>query len=151
MEVEKRGKEIVVNLTQEDVSSLQAGETIHGTNIHGGRPAVTMPDAKVDVLPLNTIEPDDSLKDKWTDDRLEKATEASLRTFLSSDGDLQIFVPAIKLTDVRLGDAKLPRGSIETPTTKSGKALVKHVIPQGGIRLIFGGSLKTVNIPDFFA
>ncbi|MBI4089346.1 MAG: hypothetical protein HY424_01405 [Candidatus Levybacteria bacterium] len=147
MEVEKREKEIIINLTQEEIFELQRGKTIHG-----GRPAVTMPDAKVDVLPLRAIDPNDSLseKDRWADDRLEKARKAPLKALLFSDGDLQIFVPAIKLTDVRVASARLSRKSIETPGTKDREGLVKHVIPQEGIRLNFGGSLRHVHIPDFF-
>lgn len=144
MEVEKRGREIIVNLSQEEVFHLQAGKTI------GDRPGVTMPGAKVEILPLSAIEPDDSLKDKWTNDRLSIATETPLRGNLFPNGDLQIIVPAIKLIDVRLGSARLPRESIETPITESRKGLVEHVIPQEGIRLNFGGSLQHVNIPDFY-
>jgi|WetSurMetagenome_2_1015567.scaffolds.fasta_scaffold247923_2 hypothetical protein len=146
MEVEKRRREIVVSLTREDVFDLQSGNTIHGD-----RPAVTMPDAKIEVTPLSAIEPDDSLRDMWNPDRLEKAQEALLKVYLWSDGDLQIFVPAIKLTDVRIAGATLPRESIKTPGTKNGKALVRHVIPTDGVRLNFGGTLKTINIPSFFA
>ena len=151
MEVEKRKKEIVVNLSREDVFDLQAGNTIYGQNkTHGDRPAVTMPDATVDVFPLSTIEEDNSLKERYSDDRLEIAEKTPLKGSLWPNGDLQIFVPAIKLTDVRLVGAILPREAIETPNTENRKGLVEHVIPQGGVRLNFGGSLKTVHIPDYF-
>ena len=144
MEVERKGKQIVVNLTREEVFGLQEGKTIHG-----GRPGVTMPDAKVEVIPLSAIEPDDSAKDRYSDDRLEKAIKAPLKGNLFSNGDLQIIVPAIKLTDVRLANARLPRESIETPTSNDKKGLVEHVIPQDGVRLNFGGSLKIVKVPVF--
>ena len=151
MEVERKGKEIVANLTREDVFDLQAGKTIYGKNkTHGDRPAVTMPDANFEVLPLSYIELDDSLKDKWAIDRLKKAKEAQLKAYLFSNGDLQVFIPAITLSDVRLENITLFRESIETPGTEDGKSLVEHVIPKEGIRLNFVGSLKILNIPDFF-
>ena len=151
MEVEKKGEQIVATLTREDVFGLQAGKTIFGENrVHGDRPAVTMSDANFEVAPLSAIEQDDSLKDRWSMDRLEKAMKAELKGHLSSDGDLRIFVPAIKLSDVRLGGAKLPRESIKTSGTENGRALIEHVIPPNGIILNFGGTLKTVNIPSFF-
>jgi hypothetical protein len=152
MEVEKRKREIVATLTREDVFALQAGETIFGENKeHGDRPAVTMSDANFEIAPLSELEPDDSLKDKWEDDRLEKAAEAQSKAHLYSNGDVKIFVPAITLSDCRLGSIKIPRKSIETLETKNGKKLVKHVIPTDGIVLNLGGSLKVVNIPSYFA
>jgi hypothetical protein len=151
MEVEKREKQIVATLTREDVFALQAGETIFGENSeHGDRPAVTMSDAIFEIAPLSELEPDDSLKDKWAGDRLEKAAEAQSKAHLYSNGDVKIFVPAITLSDCRLGSIKIPRESIETLETKNGKKLVRHVIPVGGIRLNFGGSLKVVHIPSYF-
>lgn len=144
MEVEKRGREIVINLTRKEVFDLQTGRTI------GDRPGVTMSDAKIEIVPLGAIEPDDSLKDRWAIDRLEKATKAPLNGILFSNGDLQIIVPAIKLSDVRLTNAKLTKESIKTPITNARNDLI-NVIPENGVRLNFGGSLKVVNIPDFFA
>ena len=148
VDIERKGDRIDIRLTAEEVYRIQSGGTI------GDRPfsSVTMPDAKVEVLPLSRIDPfDDSLKDKWSFERLDKAKKAPLKGFVWPDGDLQIFVPAIKLTDVRLASARLPRESLIAPGTEDKKSLIEHVIPQDGIRLNFGGSLKTINIPDFFA
>lgn len=145
MEVEKRNNQIVAALTRDEVFDLQNGHTI------GARPSVTMIEAKVEVIPLSAIERDSSLKDQYSRDRLEKIKKAKSKTFLWSDGDLQVFVPAILLTDVRVASITIPRESVETPGTEKRKELVEHVIPQEGIRLNFGGSLKIINIPDFFA
>lgn len=151
MEVEKRNAQIIVNITQEEIYELQRGRSIYGKNkAHGDRPAVTMPDANFAVSPLKSIEPDDSLKDIWTIDRLRNAKKAQLKARLLSNGDLEVFIPDIALSDVRLGSAKLPRELIETPGTEDSKGLVEHVIPEGGIQLNFGGSLKIINIPDFY-
>jgi hypothetical protein len=148
MEIEKTPREIIFNLTREEVFSLQAGKTVYG-----GRPGIILPDAKADVSPLSMINPFDSITDKerFADDRLEKVTKAPLSGNLWSNGDLEIFVPAIKLTDVRLASARLPKKDVKTPEGENMKTFVERVIPEDGIRLNFGGSLKTVNVSDFFA
>jgi hypothetical protein len=147
MEVEKTPREIIFNLTREEIFSLQAGKTVYG-----GRPGVILPDAKADVSPLSIINPFDRVTDKerFANDRLKKATEAPLSGYLWSNGDLEIFVPAIKLTDVRLASARLPKKGIITPEGEGLKIFVERVIPEEGIKLNFGGSLKTVHVLDFF-
>lgn len=144
MEVEKRNEQIVINLTRDEVLRLQAGKAVYGD-----RPGVTMMDAKVDVFPMKVIDPNDSEGDRYSDNRLERAIKSSLRATLASDGDIQLFVPIAKLIDVRLTHSVLPKESIETPITNDRQDLL-GVIPEGGIRLNFGGSLKFVHIPHFF-
>lgn len=140
MEVEKRGRQIVVNLSAKEVFALQDGRTI------GDRPGVTIENAKVEVIPLSAIEPtDESLKDQWSINRLELARKAYLKGELLGNGDLRIIVPGIKLSDVRLGIARLPRKFIDAPSD-----LLEHIIPKKGILLKFGGSLQVVDVPSFF-
>lgn len=138
MEVERRDNHIFVSLSSEEVFSLQDGHTIYG------KPGIT-PDAKVEVLPLSAIEPDKSLEDRYSLDRLEKARASQLKAHLLPSEDLQIFVPAIKLTDVRVAGGMLLKEQIETPLAGTrNDEQVNHVIPEKGIVLTFGGSLRTI-------
>lgn len=143
MEVEKRKKEIVINLTRDDVFDLQKG------NIIGDRYGITLPDANVEILPLNYSEPDESLIDQWSTDRLEIAEETPLKGILYSDGDLQVMVPAIKLTDCRIAKATLSREAIKTPSVKDRK-FKRHMIPPHGVIVNFTGSVQNINIPSYF-
>ena len=142
MKAEIKHKVIVVSLTQEETFAIQDGKAI------SDRPGVTMPDAKINVWPLSAIEPDDSLKDRWSDDRLEKGLRAPLRGRMDTDGDLSVFVPAIKLSDVRISFASLPREAIIMPGTKDEDKdeFVKKAIPEKGVIVAFGGSLKVVDV-----
>ena len=142
MKTEKTPKIIVVSLSQEEVFKIQAG------NVVSDRPGITMPDAKINVWPLSDIEPDDSLKDRWSDDRLEKGLRAPLRGRMDTDGDLSVFVPAIKLSDVRISFASLPREAIIMPGTRDEdkKEFLKKAIPEKGVIVAFGGSLRIVDV-----
>ena len=142
MKTEKTPKIIVVSLSQEEVFKIQAG------NVVSDRPGITMPDAKINVWPLSAIEPDDSLKDRWSDDRLEKGLRAPLRGRMDTDGDLSVFVPAIKLSDVRISFASLPREAIIMPGTRNEdkKEFLKKAIPEKGVIVAFGGSLRIVDV-----
>ena len=146
MKTEIKHKAIVVSLSQEETFKLQAGATI------SDRPGVTMPDAKITVWPLSAIEHDDSLKDQWSLDRLEKGSKASLKGRLDTDGDLSVFVPAIKLSDVRISLANLPREKIKTPGVEGEdrETVLAHQIPEHGVIVNFGGSLKEVDANTFF-
>jgi hypothetical protein len=143
MEVERQKKQIVANVNREEVFDVQAG------NIIGSRPGVTLPDAKFEILPLSRFEPDESLKDQWSIDRLEIAEKAQLKGVLFSDGDLQIAIPAIKLTDCRITTARLSRELIKTPGIKDRK-FKRHMIPPHGVLINFTGTVKTINIHSFF-
>jgi len=144
MRAERKEKYIGISLTAEEVYALQSGKTI------GDRPSVTMMDAKVEVLPLSAIEEDNSGKDRYSLDRLEKGISAPLRGMLYPDGDLVIFVPEIKLSDVRIAGAILPREEVKAPSSNNPEELITHVLPPGGIKLLFGGSLKIIDILSYF-
>lgn len=144
MQVERRENQIAVRLSREEVFAVSDGRII------GDRPGVTMPDAKIEVLPLSAIEEDDSGRNRYASDRLERAIAAPLRGNLFPNGDLQIIVPSVKLSDVRVSQAELSREQIETPLTEQGKELLEHVIPEGGVVIYFGGSLREVDVNKFF-
>jgi len=144
MRAEREENQIAIHLTQKEVEVIIAGRTV------GDRPGVTMPDAKVEVLPLSAIEKDDSVGDRYSADRLERARAAALRGILFPNGDLQVIVPAVKLIDVRVAEARLPREGLETPLTKQGSELVNHVIPEKGVVVYFGGSLQVLDVDNFF-
>lgn len=137
MKSEKTGNTLTVHLSQDEIFRLQAG------NVVSDRPGVTLPDAKIHVWPLSAREPDDSLKDQWSMDRLEKGLSAPLKARLDTDGDLSVFIPAIKLGDVRISGASIARDSIETPGVKDEvrEKFLRHVIPDKGLIVNFGGSL----------
>lgn len=141
MKAEIIGQAIIVDLSSEEVFKVQAGGNI------GDRSGVTLPDAKINVWPLSAIEPDNSLKDHWSMDRLEIGLKAPFRGRLDTDGDLSIFVPAIKLSDVRIAKAHLPRKSIETPSLKGEdrETFLSSVIPKKGVIVNFGGSLRKID------
>jgi len=143
MRTERNEKSIDIYLTAKEVNAIQEGQTI------SDRPGVTMPDAKVEVLPLSAFEPDDSLKDRYSNDRLAKGLSAPLRGNLLGNGDLQVIVPAIALTDVRISRVHLPREMIKTPLVEDGDKLVEQVIPKGGVRVLFGGSLRIVDVDNY--
>ena len=142
MKAERTQRAITVHLSADEIFELQAGKNI------GGRFGATLPDAKINVWPLSAIEPDDSLKDRWSDDRLEKGLRAPLRGRMDTDGDLSVFVPAIKLSDVRISFASLPREAIIMPGTRDEdkKEFLKKAIPEKGVIVVFGGSLQVVNV-----
>jgi hypothetical protein len=76
MRAERREDHIAVHLTPEEVEAIMAGRIV------GDRPSVTMADAKIEVLPLGAIEKDDSVGDRYSADRLERAMAAPLRGIL---------------------------------------------------------------------
>lgn len=142
MKSEKTGHALTIHLSQDEVFELQAG------NVVGDRPGVTIPDAKVNVLPLSAKEPDNSLEDQWSIDRREKGLSAPLKARLDTDGDLAVFVPAIKLSDVRISGASIARDLIETPGVKdeAREKFLRHAIPDKGVIVSFSGSLKVIEI-----
>ncbi len=145
MKAERKNNAIVVHLSADETLKLQDGQNV------GGRFGVTSPDAKITVWPLNAIANDDSLKDLWSLDRLEKASKASLEGRLDIDGDLALFVPAIKFSDVRISSASLPKEEIKTPGVEGEdrKTVLARQIPEKGIIVNFGGSLKEVDVNTF--
>ncbi len=145
MKAERTPQAIIVSLSSEEVFAVRAGRVV------GDRPGVTLPEAKISVWPLSAIEPDNSSKDHWSIDRLERGLAAPLRARLDTDGDLSVFVPAIKLSDVRITDGRLSRELIETPDLKGEdrEKFLSGAIPEKGIIVNFGGSLKKVNIGSY--
>lgn len=146
MKAERKGQAIVVSLSAEETFSVQAG------NVVSSRPGVTLPDAKINVWPLSAIKPDNSLKDKWAIDRFEKGLVAPLEGRLDRDGDLAIFVPAIKLSDVRISGGNIPREQVETPGTKDEdrERFLGHTIPEKGVIVVFGGSIKEIDVNNIY-
>lgn len=144
MKAERNENTIDVYLTAGEVHAIQGGQTIED------RLGVTMPDAKIEVLPLSVVGLDDSLRDRYAADRLRKGLSSQLKGNLYANGDLQVIVPAIKLTDVRIKAARLPREAISTPLIGDGKELVQHVIPEEGVIVHFGGSLEIIDVNSYY-
>jgi len=146
MKAERTPQAIIVRLSQEETFSVQAGRTI------GDRPRAILPDSKIEVAPLSAVQEDDSLKDQWSLDRLEKGLKTPLKGNLFPNGDLQVLVPAIKFSDVRISHASLPRETIVTPMTedKDRAEYLSKTIPEKGVIVVFGGSLKTVDVNASF-
>lgn len=146
MKAEKREQFIVVSLSREEIFSVQAGRTI------GDRPRAILPDSKIEVAPLSAVQEDNSLENQWSLDRLEQGIKAPLKGNLFPNGDLQILVPAIKLSDVRISHARLPRGDIATPMTdeKDRTEYLSKTIPEKGVIVVFGGSLRVVDVNASF-
>lgn len=136
----ERGQNIIsIYLTADEVYRLQDGHTV------GERLGVTHPDSKVEVLPLSATEEDDSLKDQWSDDRLTRAQTAELKGNLFFNGDIQVIVPAISLSDVRVASLHLPRErvSIQMPENE---AYLTQMVPEGGVTVHLGGSLRVIDV-----
>ena len=144
MITERAEKRINIYLTAEETGVVQNGQTIVD------RSNVFMEGAKVEVLPLRTVEPDDSLKDRYSVDRLRIACSAPLKGNLFGNGDFQVIIPAITLTDVRLVGVHIQKNEILTPVASDRDALVEHVIPEDGVYVYFGGSLQTVDTAAFY-
>lgn len=134
MEVERSKDSLVVHLTAEEVFAIQAGKTV-------GERGGLLPDSKVEIIPLKKIAPDDSNKDQWTDDRLEMARKAPLIACVFSNQDVQIAIPEIVLSDVRVAGRNIPNGEIVLFDENA-----RHVLPSEGIRITFGGSLQVVDV-----
>lgn len=145
MDVERKNGKIAVSLTADEVHDLQAGRMI-GTRSH-----IIVPDAKVEVFPLSSIDVDESGRDRYAIDRLTKAKAASLKGHITPNGDLQIFVPEIVISDVRVAYAEISRDQFDTPLSKNEQAAedLKRNIPDKGVRVNFGGSLKVIDIDQF--
>ncbi len=146
MKAERTPQAIVIRLSEEETFRVKAG------NVVGDRPGITLPDAKINVWPLSAIEPDDSLQDQWSLDRLEKGLSVPLKGRIDTDGDLSIFVPAITLSDVRISGRSIARESIETPGTRDEdrEEYLSKTIPEKGVIVVFGGSLRVVDINASF-
>ncbi len=140
MQVRKESDLLLVGLTSEEVTALQDGRML------GTRGGATFHDAKVEVLPLSAIDPDDNEGDRYSDDRLERGLKASLRAHLDSAGDLRVFVPAAKLTDTRIAGAILTRDQVEFMGADESRDPMISLLPEKGIALAFGGSLKRIDI-----
>lgn len=139
MRGERGQNNISIYLTADEVYRLQDDYTV------GERLGVIHPDAKIEILPLSAVEEDDSLWDKWSDDRLTMAQAAELKGNLFLNGDLQVIVPAISLSDVRVACLQLPRESISSPVPEN-EAYLQEIIPNEGVTLHLGGSLKIVDV-----
>lgn len=142
MDVERKNGKISVSLTADEVHGLWSGRMI-GTRSH-----VIVPDAKVEIFPLSSISIDESGKDKHAIDRFSKALAAPLKGHITPNGDIQIFVPEVVISDVRVAYADISRDQFDTPLSRNGQDAedLKRNIPDKGVRVNFGGSLKIVDI-----
>ena len=137
----RRGESLIeITLTRDEVYALQDGQVV------GTRPQEIAPDAKVEVLPLSALEPDNSLEHKWGHDRFSRGSELPVRAFLEADGDLHCFIPALKLSDVRITGAHIPRETIEARNTEHKQEVIERMVPSGGITLKFGGSVEIIDV-----
>lgn len=67
-----------------------------------------------------------------------------LPTRVFSNQDLQVCIPEIVMSDVRVTDRTIPLSEIEIPNED-----MRELLPQEGVRVEFGGSLKILNTTDF--
>lgn len=145
MKAERARNRIAIHLTAEEVYAVQAGRRV------GDRVGATVPDATVEVLPLSFFGQDESGEHRYSDDRLARGLEAPIRGNLFSNGDLQVIVPDIALCDVRISHVKLPRDKIETPGSQERDIdLIRHQIPEQGVIVYLGGSLKVVDVDSYY-
>ena len=140
---ERNDNSINIFLSRKEVFQVMDGKTV------GERLGLTYPDAKVEVIPLSMREDDTSKMYRYSEDRLERAQSTLGKAFYSTNGDLLFYLPDITLRDVRLTGVTFPRESI-SPLTTDQSNIRDTIIPQRGVRLLFGGSLLTVDIPQYF-
>lgn len=134
MDIERKANQLVISLSNDEVFRVMDGNTI-------GERRGLLPDSKVEILPLSDIMPDDSDKDRWTDERLKKAQTTPLYGRVLSNQDLQIGVPQIVLRDVRVIGRRI--GKEELEVLDEG---FRETIPNEGIQINFGGSLKIIDL-----
>ena len=134
MEVDRRENRLVINLTSDEVFAVQAGRTI------GERGGLLL-DSKVEILPLGKIMVDDSDKDRWNDSHLEKAQTTPLYARILPNQDLQIGIPEIVLSDVRVSDRIIRRGEILVFDEE-----IRELLPEEGVKLNFRGSLQVIDL-----
>lgn len=138
MEIVRNENQLVIKLTSDEVDRVASGSII------GDRGGL-LPDSKVEVSPLFVREKDDSNQHRWNDNRLELASKMPLLTRIFPNQDLQICIPDLVLSDVRVTGRTIPLSAIELPDEA-----MREFLPQEGVRLEFGGSLKLINTPDSF-
>jgi hypothetical protein len=139
MEISKESEYLKLSLDWREMSALQNGQTL------GERGAI-FHDSKVEVLPLGAIDPEDNEGDRYSDDRLERGSLAPLRAHLDEAGDLRVFVPAAKLTDVRITGAELARSQVEFMGSEEAREFMISLLPEKGIVLAFGGSMRIIDV-----
>ncbi len=146
MHAERTESELRVLLTEEEVFRLQNGKPA------GERFGLTQTDAKIWVRPLSEVEIDDSAERYgFRDEELAQLRKATAKANMALDGDLQVFVPGAMLVDTRNDRVKVSRNSIEIPgIPPEDRELLLQNIPERGIVVHLGGSLKTVDVMEFF-
>ncbi len=138
MKAERSESQLTVSLTSDEIRAVQAGRTV------GDRSNVILMDAKIEILPLGAIEPDDSAQYRFSDERLEMARTTPVKGKLFPNGDLQIFLPNIVLADVRVAERVVAKKDIQDQMQQG--QIVDLWIPENGVRVAFGGSLKVIDI-----
>jgi len=144
MDAERKEDGIHVYLTAEEVLAVQQGKSV------GTRAPVIMSDAKVVVCPMKEIREDESGRYRYALDRQKRALTALLEGILDTSGDLSVYVPKIALCDVRVPGKILPKEAITIFSSPKEASELRKLIPEEGVKLHFGGSLKVVDVyPSF--
>jgi hypothetical protein len=141
MRIESISDHLVVGLEHEEVCSVRDGNTVSerapiGTLAEG---------AKVAVKPMRDLEPDDTTKFSYTDERLSQGLAAKPRAILFSNGDLDIYFHDVTLADARITRKNLPLSLVECES----EGQVQHQLPREGI-VVKLGDFSVVNVPDYF-
>jgi hypothetical protein len=144
MRAEKRCSSLSISLSSQEVEILLADKIV------GERVGITTPDAKVEIIPLSLRGEDPTKAYQFAEDRLQRAIDAVLQGEISGNGDLSIIVPFIALSDCRVSRLYLPFHSIMAPTIANPSNYIASLIPKGGVYLLLGGSLQTVNVDDYY-
>ena len=101
--------------------------------------------AKVAVRPMKDLEPDDTDRFSWTDERLSQGLAAKPRAILFPNGDLDIYFHDVTLADVRIIRKNLSLSLVEFEL--EGQA--QHQLPREGIVVKLGG-FSVVNVQNYF-
>lgn len=129
----------VISLSDQEVLDLKEGQR------QGTRSNVLMPDAKIEVFPLSAIEEDKSGEYEWNLDRRERAEAAHARAQFDTTGDLRLFVPYLKLTDLRVPGFTLRPEQVEITEPNYAEEL-RRLIPPEGIVVGFGGGVVSYKV-----
>jgi len=138
MRIESIGGHLIVGLEHAEVCSVREGNTLServpiGTLTEG---------AKVSVRPMGDLEPDDTAKFSYSDERLSQGLAAKPRAILFSNGDLDIYFHEVTLADARIARKNIPLSSVECES----EGQVQHQLPREGIVVKLGG-FSVINVP----
>ena len=141
MRIESIGDHLIVGLEHEEVCSVREGNTLSER-----APIGTLAEmAKVAVRPMRDLEPDDTTKFSYADDRLSQGLAAKPRVILFPNGDLDIYFYDVTLADVRIARRDIPLSLVECES----KGQVQHQLPRDGIIVKLGG-FSVINVQNYF-